>query len=68
MRTRRSPRNQEILWRLLGGEKKVILPPTIDEQIVATEAALKTCWNKRTRGQLERDLARLKVRRAQKSE
>ena len=61
MRTRRSPRNQERLWRELGGEREK--PPQIDHLRVL-ERALELCMNKRTRKQIERDIANEKHRRA----
>jgi hypothetical protein len=53
MRTRRSPRNQEILWRALGG--KVEKPTTA--LIIRTDAQIDAMWwiSKRSRGLLKRD-------------
>ncbi len=64
MRTRRSPRNQEILWRELGG-KRPELPPV--DEVAALERILAGDGLRiKTRRQLERDLARAKVRRLKK--
>jgi len=52
MRTRRSPRNQEILWRELGGPAKPKPAP------VATDTTGMWWLSKRTRAMLERDKAR----------
>jgi hypothetical protein len=57
MRTRRSPRNQEILWRALSGEPPP--QPQRSDTVEAIRRMLATpILNRRTRGQLERDLVR----------
>lgn len=61
MRTRTSPRNQEILWRALGGPAPVKHDATSVESI---ERQISACTNARTRRQLERDLQSAKIRRA----
>lgn len=40
MKTRRSPRNQEILWRALGPERAEIQRKSLDEQIANEERVL----------------------------
>ncbi|MDP2322530.1 MAG: hypothetical protein Q8N51_00680 [Gammaproteobacteria bacterium] len=58
MRTRRSPRNQEILWRALGGPTQ---PLVIVDVIAAAEHDLALPFlSSRTRRMLERDLAKAK--------
>lgn len=62
MRTRRSPRNQELLWKYLGSPKPA--PVKID-RIAADERALSLPFiNKRTRRMFERDLAAAKQKAA----
>ena len=62
MRTRRSPRNQERLWRELGGKKPA---PAKRDEVADLESILaRGEMNKRTRGQLERALQRAKFKRA----
>lgn len=69
MRTRRSPRNQERLWRLLG---KALLGPTppkaepIDAIAVAERALATPFVGRRTRQMLKRDLARAKAAKARR--
>ena len=62
MRTRRSPRNQEILWRALSGEQSA--ESARSDTVESIERQLAACTNARTRRQLERDLARAKQRAA----
>jgi len=70
MRTRTSPRNQDILWRELGGPKP---KPAKRDEVEIIEAILADgdsgarFITKRTRGQLERSLQRAKIRRATKA-
>ena len=62
MKTRRSWRNQNRLWKYLGGPAP---PPIAHDAITAAEAALKIpTLNRRTRRMFERDLARAKHRAA----
>lgn len=64
MRTRRSPRNQERLWRELGGD---VPAPAPRDPIASIEESLKlTTLNPRTRRQLERELQREKIKRARR--
>ena len=60
MRTRRSPRNQEILWRALGGPKPA--PVVVDEVAAAERALAQPFLSPRTRRMIERDLIRAKQR------
>jgi len=62
MKTRRSPRNQEILWRALGGQR-----PTAQEidPIASIERSMSQPFlSPKTRRMLERDLASAKHRAA----
>lgn len=62
MRTRRSPRNQERLWRELGAPPA---PKPATDPIAALERILaRPGINARTRRQLERDLERARHRAA----
>lgn len=63
MRTRRSWRNQNRLFRELFAPPERP-KPTLDERIACLEQAIAQCANRRTRGQLERDLLSLKRKRA----
>ena len=56
MRTRRSWRNQERLWRALGGQPEAA-PKTNPIESLQTAISSPFC-NKRTRSMLERDLKR----------
>lgn len=58
MRTRRSPRNQEILWRALGGEPPKKHDSTTVESL--TRQLATPGLSKRSRGMIERDLERAK--------
>lgn len=62
MRTRRSPRNQELLWKYLGAPKQA--PIKIDRVAAAERALALPFINKRTRRMFERDLARAKQKAA----
>lgn len=62
MKTRRSPRNQEILWRELGGKQPKV--PKIDPIVAIEHALTQPFLSPRTRRMLERDLARAKQRAA----
>ncbi len=62
MHTRRSPRNQAILWKALGGTPKVAAK--VDTIAAAERALTQPFLNKRTRAMLERDLIRAKHRAA----
>ena len=65
MRTRRSWRNQDRLWRALGQEGIPSLTQPKRDPIAGLEAMLaQQGLSPRTRRQLERDLARAKVARA----
>ena len=64
MRTRRSPRNQEILWRSLGGHRPV--RPKADDVAVIEAILGDINLAKRHRAAFERDLQRAKIRRAKK--
>ena len=64
MRTRRSPRNQEILWRELGGQlapKPAPLPPKTDAEIDAIPFL-----SQRTRNILKREAASERFKAAKK--
>ncbi len=62
MRTRTSPRNQEILWKALGDPRPVAVKV---DPIAAAERALQQPFlSPRTRRMLERDLIRAKQRAA----
>lgn len=67
MRTRRSPRNQEILWRSLGKEGEQVLKtsaPTIDSQIALEERILADPFmNKSSKAAAQRRIASLKIQR-----
>lgn len=70
MRTRRSPRNQEILWRALGSEGEQTpkaSTSTIDSQIAQEERILADPFmNKSCKAMARRRLANLKIRKALK--
>jgi hypothetical protein len=63
MRTRRSWRNQNILFRELFAPPQPPKPP-LTRQIEIIELAIARCRNQRTRRQLERDLKSMKRKRA----
>ncbi len=61
VRTRRSPRNQAILWKLLGPPDR---KSPVGDEVSRLETILRRPdLNARTRRQLERDLQRAKVRK-----
>lgn len=62
MRTRRSPRNQEILWKALGGPKTE--PVKVDPIAAAERALADPFLSPRTRRMFERDILRAKQRAA----
>ena len=59
MRTRRSPRNQERLWRELGG--KTVKPEPL--QVIRTDAEIDAMFwiSKTSRNLLKRDMAKLRA-------
>ena len=63
MRTRRSWRNQDRLFRELFAQPPPPRP-TLDQQITGLETAIAQCGNRRTRNQLQRDLMSLKRKRS----
>lgn len=65
MRTRRSPRNQERLWRALGGEAPA-KPAARDRVAVVEEMLLREDLGPKLRRQLERELQREKIKRARR--
>lgn len=67
MRTRRSPRNQAILWRALGGApapQPAKAKPTPAEVVATLEAALAGFLPRSARMQLQRELAKARLRGA----
>lgn len=70
MRTRRSPRNQEILWRALGleGEQAPKAPvSTLDSQITQEERILADPFmSKSSKAAARRQIANLKIRKVLK--
>ena len=62
MRTRTSPRNQEILWRALGGP--TAQPVKVDPVAAAERALAQPFLSPRTRRMFERDLVRAKHKAA----
>ena len=62
MRTRRSPRNQEILWRALGGEAPK--PVKVDEVAMLTRFLADPFISPRARRKAERDIDVAKKRAA----
>ena len=62
MRTRRSPRNQERLWRELGGHPRGTI--TVDEVESLERSLAQPFLSQRTQRQLIRDLTAAKRRRA----
>lgn len=62
MRTRRSPRNQEILWRSLGELPAAAIK--VDPVAAAERALQQPFLSPRTRRMLERDLIHAKQRAA----
>ena len=59
MRTRRSTRNQEILWRALGGKPEA--PKPIDEIAMLEHFIADPFTSPRARRKAERDLAKLRA-------
>lgn len=64
MRTRRSPRNQEILWRALGGPQAPKPVPTVAPRLTVEEieAKLSGFLKPRDRGEMNRALVVAKQR------
>ena len=65
MRTRRSWRNQNRLFRELFAPPQRS-KPTLDERIALLEQSIARCGNRRTRRQLERDLKSLQMKAARR--
>lgn len=65
MRTRRSPRNQEILWRALGAPPQAKHDATTVESL---ERQLAACMNARTRRMIERELVKARMRESRRHE
>lgn len=61
MRTRRSPRNQERLWKALGGPAPI---KHDSSSIESLERQLANCIGARTRRMIERELQRARMIRA----
>ena len=62
MFTRRSPKNQDKLFKILfepDGINKII-----NDRLISLENQLSRCINKRTRGMIQREIAREKIKRA----
>jgi hypothetical protein len=67
MRTRRSPRNQDILWRALGDPAPTKGDSTSVESLESQLAMAKANFlGQRTYRQIEREIARAKMRKALK--
>lgn len=65
MRTRRSPRNQDRLWRALGGQPpRPVVTVTLDPVLIIESILAKPGLSARTRQGFERDLKRAKHRAA----
>lgn len=60
MKTRRSPRNQEILFRALFAPAPVSKPET--NPLASLERQLANCFGARTRKMIEREIVSLKQR------
>ena len=67
MRTRRSPRNQEILWRALGGDSPVPKLEPSPYLSMTDEEIDYAYWSmsKTSRGQLKREAAKARVRQGE---
>lgn len=60
MRTRRSPRNQEILWRALGGKVEKLAPVTATRTDAEIDAMF---WiSKTSRNLMKRDAAKRRAK------
>ena len=60
MRTRRSPRNQEILWRALGGNAK---KPIASPAPIRSDEEIDAMWwvSKTSRSMMKRDAAKARA-------
>lgn len=68
MRTRTSPRNQEILWKALGGEAKP-KPPALDDEAQMAELVRQMnlpFMNKSSRAVYRRQIEKLRIKIALK--
>jgi hypothetical protein len=65
VRTRRSPRNQEVLWRELGGRRATVACPSIDQRIATLRDFIASPFtSKRARANAEREIASIQLRAA----